>query len=75
MSIEFKYISSDETKDLRHLVLRQGKPRSSCDMQGDELESTKHIGAFLDSKCVGILSLFENRSKEIPEQNQYQLRG
>jgi ribosomal protein S18 acetylase RimI-like enzyme len=75
VSIDFKYISSAETKDLRHLVLRQGKPKSSCDMQGDELESTKHIGAFLDSKCIGVLSLFLAKTERLPDSSQYQLRG
>lgn len=75
MSIDFKYISSAETKDLRHLVLRQGKPRSSCEMQGDELESTKHIGAFLDSRCIGVLSLFLAKTDKLVDSFQYQLRG
>ncbi|MFO7744928.1 MAG: GNAT family N-acetyltransferase [Psychroflexus sp.] len=75
MPIEFKYISSSETKDLRHLVLRQGKPRNSCDMQGDELKSTIHIGAFLNSRCVGVLSLFLSKTHKLPNLSQYQLRG
>ena len=75
MPIEIIYISSEATKDLRQLVLRKGKPRHTCDWEGDKLKSTKHIGAFINSKCVGILSLFENKSNAIREQNQYQLRG
>lgn len=75
MSIEIKYISSDATTDLRHLVLRQGRPRSSCQMEGDDLKSTKHLGAFIDSKCVGILSLFQAETEQISDKDQYQLRG
>lgn len=44
-------------------------------MEGDDLESTKHIGAFLDSRCVGVLSLFETTSPYLIEKHQYQLRG
>ncbi|NEV93071.1 GNAT family N-acetyltransferase [Psychroflexus sp. YR1-1] len=75
MPVEVKYISSDDTIDLRHLVLREGKPRSSSHMEGDHLKSTKHIGAFADSKCVGILSLFRAKTDHLPGVSQYQLRG
>lgn len=75
MSFQVKYISTSQTKQLRHLVLRQGKPKRSCDWEGDELESTKHIGAFLDSECVGILSLFYSTTTKLANPNQYQLRG
>lgn len=75
MSVEIKYISASETIDLRHLVLRQGRPRKSSHMEGDDLKSTKHIGAFLDSKCIGILSLFLAKTDQLPDVSQYQLRG
>jgi ribosomal protein S18 acetylase RimI-like enzyme len=44
-------------------------------MEGDDSKSTKHIGAFIDSKCVGVLSLFQTKTRELTEENQYQLRG
>lgn len=45
-------------------------------MKGDDLKSTKHLGAFIDSKCVGIISLFQTKTKELPEkESQYQIRG
>lgn len=75
MTVEIKYISSSETIDLRHLVLREGRPRNSSHMEGDNLKSTMHIGAFIDSKCVGIMSLFLAKTKQLPDLSQYQLRG
>ncbi|MBZ9785961.1 GNAT family N-acetyltransferase [Psychroflexus sp. CAK57W] len=75
MPVEIKYISSGETIDLRHLVLRQGRPRNSSHMKGDHLKSTKHIGAFIDSKCVGVLSLFLASTDQLSNLSQYQLRG
>jgi ribosomal protein S18 acetylase RimI-like enzyme len=75
VNLEIKYISSEETIDLRHLVLRQGRPRATSFMEGDNLKSTKHIGAFIDSKCVGILSLFQSEHNRIEDSFQYQLRG
>jgi GNAT superfamily N-acetyltransferase len=75
MSIEFKYISPEETRPLRQLVLRQGKPIESCIWNGDHLQSTKHIGAFLSSRCIGVLSLFNNLTEKVEDKSQYQLRG
>jgi GNAT superfamily N-acetyltransferase len=75
MSIELKYISPEETRPLRQLVLRQGKPIESCIWNGDHLESTKHIGAFVSSRCIGVLSLFNSLTEKVEGKSQYQLRG
>lgn len=75
MPLVTKYIDAEDTIDLRHLVLREGKPRASSYMTGDNLESTKHIGAFLDFKCVGVLSLFLAKTEKHASPSQYQLRG
>lgn len=55
--------------------MRKGRPRNSSHMEGDNLKSTKHIGAFIDSKCIGILSLFLAKTDQLPSLSQYQLRG
>lgn len=55
--------------------MRKGRPRKSSHMEGDNLQSTKHIGAFVDSRCVGILSLFLAKADPFPDESQYQLRG
>ncbi|SDG62474.1 Acetyltransferase (GNAT) domain-containing protein [Psychroflexus sediminis] len=44
-------------------------------MEGDDSKSTKHIGAFMGSRCVGILSLFLSRTNKLKSHSQYQLRG
>lgn len=75
MSTEIKYISPSHTKTLRHLVLRPGKAKYFCDWEGDELKSTKHLGAFIGSRCIGVLSLFRSTTTEFQNKNQYQLRG
>lgn len=75
MELHIEFITPEITTNLRHKVLRQGKPIESCAMDGDNLESTIHIGAFLHSKCVGILSLFEASTQDIASNPQYQLRG
>ena len=75
MSLVIKNILAEDTIQLRHLVLREGQPRVSSYMPGDDLESTIHIGAFLDGICVGVLSLFDANTNKHPSNSQYQLRG
>ena len=36
-----------ETYSARQPVLRKGKPLSSCQFDGDDLESTQHFAIFL----------------------------
>lgn len=64
-----------ETFSVRHPVLRKGKPIESCHFEGDDLETTKHFGLYLDHKLVGIISLFKKNNLHFLETNQYQIRG
>jgi predicted GNAT family N-acyltransferase len=60
---------------VRHPVLRSGKPIESCVFDGDDLETTIHLGIFFHDELVGICSFFKNNHENISEENQYQLRG
>jgi predicted GNAT family N-acyltransferase len=73
--LSIRYISAEDTLELRQKFLRQDKPKSACIFEGDHSKSTKHIGAFIDTKCIGILSLFEAKAAKFLEAKQYQLRG
>ena len=68
-------ISASDTFLVRHPVLRGGKPLGSCHFEGDDLATTKHFGLFLDKNLVGVISVFENKSDELIEKRQFQLRG
>ncbi|MGK4567008.1 GNAT family N-acetyltransferase [Flavobacterium sp. 3HN19-14] len=70
-----KEISASETIPLRHIVLRAGKPVESCRFDGDELPSTFHLGYFEEDNLIGIISVFENKNSEFPEEKQFQIRG
>jgi GNAT superfamily N-acetyltransferase len=58
--------------DLRHVVLRQGLPRSEAIFKGDELPTSHHFAAFADGKCVGCATFHLNEWEGKPA---YQLRG
>lgn len=70
-----KTIESLETHQIRHPVLRTGKPIESCIFEGDNLTTTIHIGIFTKDQLVGVCSFFKNNHDLISEASQYQLRG
>jgi GNAT superfamily N-acetyltransferase len=62
----------DDIIDLRHVVLREGLPRSEAIFKGDELPTSHHFAAFADGKCVGCATFHLNEWEGKPA---YQLRG
>ena len=62
----------EEIIDLRHVVLREGLPRSEAIFKGDEAASSLHLGAFADGRCVGCATFHLNEWQGKPA---YQLRG
>jgi len=81
MHIIIKQITSQETYPVRHPVLRVGRPLEDCAFNGDDLESTIHLGAFYDKELVAVASLMKNNDATFKElnhlmdDNAYQLRG
>ncbi|MEC3905491.1 GNAT family N-acetyltransferase [Tamlana sp. 2201CG12-4] len=72
---QIKQISAEDTYDVRHPVLRSGKPIETCIFKGDNLETTIHLGIYYNGSIIGVCSFFYNSHKDISESNQYQLRG
>jgi len=67
-NIQFKQINATDTYAVRHPVLRKGLPLSSCAFDRDEDNKTIHLGAYLENKAVGVLTL-------LPNNKDVQLRG
>ena len=66
--MQFKQINATDTYAVRHPVLRNGLPLESCAFDRDEDSKTIHLGAYLENKAIGVLTLLPN-SKDV------QLRG
>src|SRR6185369_13954204 len=71
-SVRIGVAKLDDIIDLRHVVLRQGLPRSEAIFKGDELATSHHFAAFADGKCVGCATFHLNEWEGRPA---YQLRG
>ncbi len=69
-----KFISSQETLDLRSKILRNGLPIAECIFPTDQIEGAFHLGAFVDGQLVSIASLFPNHYQARTSLG-YQLRG
>ncbi len=54
---EVRLITAGETLPLRHAILRAGLPRETAIFPGDEAESSRHFGAFLEGKLVGVATI------------------
>jgi predicted GNAT family N-acyltransferase len=70
---QIRFIEVFETYAVRIEVLRNGK-QENYRFQGDELSDSFHLGAFVNNRCVGVLSLLPNSLPNMPNQV-YQLRG
>jgi len=73
--IHIKSISALETHAVRHPVLRPGLPRETCVFDGDEVSDTLHLGAFLEYKIIGVLTLMTNPPYACAVVPNVQLRG
>lgn len=73
--VEVRKISASETYKVRHQVLRQGKPIDSCKFEGDDLDTTFHLGLFYYSELIGVATYMKNRNELFQSTFQYQLRG
>jgi GNAT superfamily N-acetyltransferase len=75
LNYTIKTINASETYSVRQPVLRDGKPIETCMFDGDNLQTTFHLGLYITNELVGICSLFKNNHPLIANASQYQLRG
>ena len=73
---EIRRITAEETLPLRHPILREGLPPESAIFAGDEAETSRHFGAFLDGKLVGVATIHFVPLLDRPDFDPaFQLRG
>ncbi|MBC1446463.1 GNAT family N-acetyltransferase [Listeria welshimeri] len=73
--MEIKQISSEETQDIRHRVLRPEQSESNAIYPNDDLERTFHLGAFENDVLLGVASFYPEKSAVIMNHTQYRIRG
>ncbi|MEK9739678.1 MAG: GNAT family N-acetyltransferase [Flavobacteriaceae bacterium] len=75
MNLKIVEIEAQTTFELRHPLLRTGRPIESCIMDDDDHPKTLHLGAYSNQQLVGILSAMPKTCNECKLSNSYQLRG
>jgi GNAT superfamily N-acetyltransferase len=75
MTIKIKSIEALATYSVRHPVLRTGKPQESCRFEGDDLDTTHHLGLFVNEQLVGVVTLMRMNHSFFQDQIQFQMRG
>ena len=75
MKPEIKQVKVKNILNLRHQVLRIGRPILTAHFEGDSLDSTMHFAAIYKSKTIGCLSLMYKTNSNFKEKKAFQLRG
>ena len=75
MRIEIKSIQALQTYELRHPLLRGGRPIESCHLEKDLDPKSIHLGAYFEGQLVGVLSAMPSCLKNFKTQNGIQLRA
>jgi RimJ/RimL family protein N-acetyltransferase/GNAT superfamily N-acetyltransferase len=74
-NISIKQITPTETYPVRHPVLRVGRPIEDCEFSEDDLETTIHLGLYLDNNLAGVATFLKQDNTLFNTTPQYQLRG
>ena len=75
MKPEFKSTEVGKIINLRHQVLRIGKPITTCHFEGDQNLSTFHFGIFINQEAIACVSMLKKNHPSIDDKKAYQLRG
>jgi len=73
--IELVELTAADTHSLRRALLRNDTPDDVVEFEGDDLDTTFHLGAVLDEELVTISSWMLRRYPDLPELRGHQLRG
>ena len=68
-------IETGDTYDLRRTLLRDGTASDRVEFDGDDLDTTFHLGAFVDDTLVAISTWMSRRYPDLPAHSAHQLRG
>lgn len=68
-------ISAEQTRTLRHVVLRPDEPWDATAYPGDTAATTLHVGAFAGDDLVGIASVYAEPPPGDVDETAWRLRG
>lgn len=73
---EIRAITAEDTLPLRLAILRPGLPRETAIFPGDDAPTSRHFGAYLDDRLVGVATMHYAPLLDRPDFDAaYQVRG
>lgn len=73
--IDIRRGEASEVLDVRHAVLRAGRPRETAVFDGDTKPTTRHWVAVQTDRVVGVATVIAHEQPELPGAPRWQLRG
>ncbi len=61
--------------DIRHAILREGQPRTSCYYPEDSYKHTVHFAACLNSQLIGCASIYKEKHPDFSLRQAWRIRG
>jgi GNAT superfamily N-acetyltransferase len=75
-TFEIRPITAEQTLDLRHAILRPGRPRETAIFPGDDAATSRHFGAYVGERLVGVATIHYVPLLDRPDFDPaYQVRG
>lgn len=70
-----KRITAEDTRNLRHIILRPHQSPEELIYPGDEDPESVHFGLFCDNKLTGIASVYRQSPAGLNSNDSWRLRG
>ena len=73
--ITIESVRLEDIIEIRHVVLRQGQPRSSCYFPEDSFKHTIHFAALQNDAIIGCASLYKESHPDFKLKQSWRIRG
>jgi len=73
--MKVRQVDTDDTFNIRKEVLRPDGTIEECSFEGDNNESTFHLGAYIDDNLASVASFYLDNHPKIKDAYQFRLRG
>jgi len=68
-------ITAEDTRPLRHAILRTGRPLAETVFEGDHWPGTRHYGAFIDGRLIAVATLIPEATPAFSSAGAWRIRG
>lgn len=75
IEVKIESVRLEDIIDIRHTVLRQGQPRSSCYYPEDSYKHTIHFAAINKDSIIGCASLYKESHPDFKLKQSWRIRG